>query len=184
VSYTYTVIAHSPAGDSAASPASSGVSAAEPEIPSAAPTNAPTTLTTTDGVLSSVKPSQHFTVVGTGFAPYSTVSIIIYSSPVVLGAVVVGSNGDFSKPVTIPANLSAGDHNVVASGVDPSGTIHFLRMPVTLAASAAVTTTTASPLASTGVPIGELSVWAMALIGCGAAAAVGGRRRLRPGDHG
>src|SRR5262249_48780895 len=64
--YPSPVVAHSPSGDSAASPPPTPVPPTPPVVPATAPTNAPTTLSTTDGVLASVEPAQQITLVGTG----------------------------------------------------------------------------------------------------------------------
>ena len=132
VATTYTVTAHSPTGDSPDSPASNPVTATTPEIPPAPPTTAPATLTTTDGTLSTVQPAQPVTVVGTGFAAYSTAKVVIYSDPIVLATITTDAHGDFTAPVTVPTTLSAGAHTFVASGTDPTGAIRQLQMPVTL----------------------------------------------------
>jgi titin len=177
VDYTYTVVAHAPGADSTASPASAATSAAPPIVPAEAPADAPTTLTTTDGALSSINPSQQITVTGSGFLPYSSVTVVLYSSPVVLGAAVADAHGGFSKLVTLPADLAAGQHNIVASGVDASSSIRLVRMPVTYTAaitagggtspaigSLASTGVPAEQLASTGVPAYQLAIWAIAAI--------------------
>jgi sugar lactone lactonase YvrE len=127
--YTYTVVAHSAAGDSAASVASNSVTPLSPSVASSAPTSASTTLTTNLGAISEAQPGEALTVIGTGFLPYSTATIVVYSSPVVLATVVTDANGDFSKPVTIPATLEVGSHNLVAFGVDLAGATRTLRLP-------------------------------------------------------
>ncbi|WP_201292672.1 fibronectin type III domain-containing protein [Cellulomonas citrea] len=137
VSTTYRVIVHSSSGDSAPSAASQPVTAAAPTVPAAPPASAPATLTTTQGVLTQVSPSQQLTVIGTGFAPYSTARVVIYSSPVLLAEVLVGADGTFSAPVTVPAGLEAGSHTLMAFGVDPQGQAHSLSMSVTNASGAA-----------------------------------------------
>ncbi|MDQ2955681.1 MAG: fibronectin type III domain-containing protein [Actinomycetota bacterium] len=175
VSYTYTVVAQSVPGDSAASPASNAITATSPEVPASAPTSAPTTLTTTQGVLTKVERSESITLIGAGFLPYSSVTIILYSSPVVLGTAVTDSHGDFTKQVTIPAVLSAGSHNLVATGVSPTGAVYQIRMPVTVAAAAITgtgttgtgTSTDPGALASTGAEAARIALWAALLTGAG-----------------
>nr|BFE64531.1 hypothetical protein GCM10020063_090570 [Dactylosporangium thailandense] len=174
VSYTYTVVAHTAGGDSAASPASGAVTAAQPDVPASVPLSAPTTLTTTEGVLSKVEPAQRITVVGTGFAPYSTASIILYSTPVVLGTVTTDAAGAFSQPITIPAGVGLGAHDVVAAGVDPTGTIHQIRMAVTVQAAS---TTGGGTLPVTGPQALILAVWAGIITALGAALLAYGRSR-------
>ncbi|GLL08118.1 beta strand repeat-containing protein [Dactylosporangium matsuzakiense] len=173
VSYTYTVVAHSPTGDSAASPASNAVTAAQPDVPATVPLSAPTTLTTTDGTISTVAPAQQITVLGTGFAPYSTASVILYSAPVVLGTAVTDATGSFTKTIAIPPALSAGDHNLVAAGVDPAGNVHQIRMAVTVQTSAAA----GSPLPVTGPAVAVLAIWAGLITAAGASLLVYGSRK-------
>ncbi|WP_433053507.1 beta strand repeat-containing protein [Dactylosporangium sp. CS-033363] len=176
-SYTYTVVAHSPSGDSADSLASGPVTAASPDVPAAAPAAAPTTLTTTEGTLSKVAPSQQITVVGTGFAPYSTATVVLYSSPVVLGTATTDANGSFTKQVTIPASIPAGSHNLVASGVDSSGNTHQIRMPVTTAA--ATSSGGSGGLPVTGAPVAILAIWAGLVTAAGVGLVAFGARRPR-----
>ncbi len=177
--YTYTVVAHSPAGDSTSSADSSEVVAADPAIPATAPLSAPTTLTTTDGVLTKVDPGQRVKVIGTGFAAYSTATIIIYSTPIVLGSVTADAHGNFTKLVTVPTTLAAGSHNLVASGVDPAGAVHEIRMPVKIFATATSSNGSSDgTLAGTGTPILQLIIWAAFAASLGALfLVVGGRRR-------
>ena len=151
VSYTFTVVAHSPAGDSPGSAQSSAAVPSSASVPATAPMGAPTTLTTTDGILTTVAPAQQITFLGTGFLPLSSVSMILYSSPVVLATATTDARGDFRTQVTLPATIEAGVHNLVASGVDPSGSVKFLRMPVTVAAIAAPSTSvTLTTISATG----------------------------------
>jgi titin len=180
VSYTYTVVAHSPAGDSVASPESSPVTSAAPVVPPTVPLAAPTTLTTTDGVLSKVDTGQVITVVGTGFLPFSTATIIVYSDPIVLGTAVTDANGDFTKPVTVPSSLAVGAHNLVASGVDPDGQVRQIRMPVTVQVTAASTpagTVAGSALPNTGAAVLQLAALAVALTAAGIGLVAYARRR-------
>lgn len=176
VSYTYTVIAHSPAGDSTVSSASPAIIASAPQIPTAAPTTAPTTLTTTDGVLTSVTPSQQITVVGKGFLPYSSATIIVYSAPIVLGTAITDANGDFSKHITIPTKLDPGAHNLVASGINPVGVTYLIRMPVILPPAASPANRS---LPETGVPVLQLAIWATLAAAAGIVLLTCGRARQR-----
>lgn len=129
--YTATVVAVG--HDGATGPSASGTSALvePPRVPAEAP-DTTLTLTTDKGVITTTTPGSHITVLGTGFLPFSTATVVIYSTPTVLGTVVTDAHGDFSKPVTVPATLAAGHHALIASGVAPDGTDRFLRMNVTV----------------------------------------------------
>ncbi len=177
VAYTYTVVAHTGTADSAASPASPSVTAAAPVVPVTAPTTAPATLTTTTGTPKTVTPGQHLTVTGSGFLSYSSVTVILYSDPTVLGETVTNPDGDMRSAITIPTTLTAGTHDIVASGVDATGTVRFIRLEFTLTAtspsSTPPSTTTSNgntgtgTLPNTGSPIRQLTTWAVLLIAVG-----------------
>jgi hypothetical protein len=156
-SYTISVTPITADGlEGSAGTTTTGGAVAPPTIPSSPPADAPLTLTTTDGAITSAEPGQEITVIGTGFLPYSTATIVIYSTPITLGTVTTDGTGAFSKPVTIPTTLEAGAHSLVAYGVDPSGDTHALRLNITVAAAsagvpaAATPTATGSGLAYTG----------------------------------
>ncbi|MFW3170619.1 hypothetical protein [Geodermatophilus sp. CPCC 206100] len=115
-----------------------------PQVPAKAvvPTTAPSTpftLTTDKGKITEAAPGQQVTIIGTGFAPNSTVTVIIYSEPQVLGTALTDANGNFQKAFTVPANLPAGQHSLVASGLDANGQQRFMRMDVTVAAAGTAT---------------------------------------------
>ncbi|MFI5496817.1 fibronectin type III domain-containing protein [Actinoplanes sp. NPDC051859] len=131
-SYTVTVVAIGPGGTSLPSAASNQVTVQEPEPPATVPTDAPLTLTTDKGKLALAVPSQQIVVIGTGFAPYSTAKVTIYSDPIELGTVTTDGNGNFSVPVTVPAALAAGPHTFLAVGVDPQGSSRKMALPVTV----------------------------------------------------
>jgi CshA-type fibril repeat protein len=132
-SYTVTVVARSGNGTSNASSASNAVTPTEPAIPPAVPSTAPITLTTDKGQISLATPGQQITVLGTGFAPYSTATVILYSTPIDLGNVTTDGAGSFSVPVTVPADLANGKHTFLATGINPSGGTRQMALPVTVA---------------------------------------------------
>ncbi|MFI5912145.1 fibronectin type III domain-containing protein [Dactylosporangium sp. NPDC051541] len=134
--YTYTVTSLNDYGDSVAAGPSNQATPAAP-IPPAQPPSTTLTLTTDKGAITTAAPAQRITVIGTGFAPYSTASIVVYSSPVTLGTTVTDGAGSFSQAVTLPAALTAGQHQVIASGVDPNGAPRAMKLAVTVRGPAA-----------------------------------------------
>ncbi|MFG1608043.1 fibronectin type III domain-containing protein [Actinoplanes sp. NPDC049265] len=111
---------------------------AGPVTPSAPPVTAEPpdtdlTLTTDRGDINEVSPGERLTLIGTGFAPYSTVTITLYSDPQVLATVTTDGDGAFRYTVDVPAGLSAGDHTLVAAGVDPDGNPFSRTLSVTVA---------------------------------------------------
>ncbi len=143
--------------------------------------------------LDDVTGGERIEVSGTGYLPNSTVVLIVYSTPQVLGTVVTNGTGAFTTTVLLPAGLPAGSHTLVASGVDPDGNPHDLTSPVTVTASstgvtgtggadAAATGTTPAPtsasgLASTGADVALPVVVALVTLTAGAGLVVAGRRR-------
>jgi len=91
------------------------------------PAAATATLTTDQGPISTFRPGQALTTVGAEFLSGSTVQVVVYSTPIVLGSATTAADGTVSVPVTIPADLEAGQHSLVASGVDADGNVRTLR---------------------------------------------------------
>jgi CshA-type fibril repeat protein len=131
--YTVTVFVRSEAGSSVPSAPSNAVTPLDPVIPPTAPSSAPTTLTTDKGKIALATPGQQITVIGSGFAGNSTATVILYSTPIPLGTVTTDGSGGFAAPVTVPADLPAGQHTFLASGVDPAGAPRAMALPVTVA---------------------------------------------------
>ena len=92
-------------------------------------------LTPGAGSSSKVVAGKTMVVSGTGYQPGSTVTVLIYSSPQVLTTVVADASGNFTVTVTVPAGLAAGEHTLVASGVDTLGNQRFTTLAVTVSAS-------------------------------------------------
>ncbi|MEV4139155.1 hypothetical protein AB0J72_44195 [Dactylosporangium sp. NPDC049742] len=132
-SYTVTVVAHSVAGDSVVSTASAPATAIAPAAPPAPP-RTPLKLTTDRGPITSIAPGQPLTFIGSGFAPFSTVVVSIYSAPATLATVTTDASGGFSAPVTIPAGLAEGSHTMLAQGTAPDGTARAMAVAVTTTA--------------------------------------------------
>jgi titin len=131
--YTVTVTAYSATGAASTSAVSDSVVPTVPEISTTPPvTDLP--LETGDGDISATEPGEELVVIGNGYAPYSTVTITVYSDPIVLATVTTDEAGAFRQAVVVPENLSAGMHSFVAAGVDPSGEFRALRLDVTVQA--------------------------------------------------
>jgi titin len=172
--YTVTVVARGThGGDSAPGQASTVARPTTPQPPAAPPATS-LTLTTDQGNTGRVEPGQQMVVSGTGFAPYSTVTITVYSEPLVLTTVTTDGNGSFSVPVTVPTGLDAGRHSFVALGVDPDGEAHSLRLDLTVPAAAPAPADDEDSLPVTGAGLIVLMVTGLSLIVGGAAL-----RRLR-----
>ncbi|WP_433054997.1 Ig-like domain repeat protein [Dactylosporangium sp. CS-033363] len=175
-SYTYTVVAHSAAGDSEPSTATAATTPEAPSTP-AAPPSTNLTLTTTDGQITTAAPGQVVTFVGTGFAPYSTVTITIYSTPIELGRVTTDATGSFQVPITLPQQLAAAQHTVVAQGSAPDGSVRAMSLAVAVAAAPVITNPPAAgSLPVTGPPVGVLLLTGLVLAVTGAGLVRMGRR--------
>ena len=109
-------------------------------------------------------------VSGTGYLPGSTVTVLTHSSPQVLTTVVADPSGNFTVTVTVPAGLAAGQHTLVASGVDTLGNDRFTTLAVTVSAAG-----TAS-LAYTGADVGLPAIGGLAAVALGAGLIVVRRR--------
>ena len=92
-------------------------------------------------------PGRPWTAVGYGYAPASTVQILVDSTP--LGTTTATSSGRIDATFTFPASAALGPHTVVASGTGPDGQPNLVVTPLAVALnSAAVTTTTVPPTGS------------------------------------
>ena len=144
-------------------------------IPAAAvPATVPTKngdLTLAPSSAGAITPGKKLTVSGTGYAPGSMVSVVMYSTPQVLTTVVADASGNFTVEVTVPAGLAAGKHTVVASGVDANGVLRYVTLPIT------VTTTGGAMLANTGADVTVPALGGIAVLGLGAGLIVVARRR-------
>ncbi|WP_433076804.1 fibronectin type III domain-containing protein [Dactylosporangium sp. CA-052675] len=166
-SYTVTVVAKGVhGGDSAASPPSAAVAPTTPAPPATVP-DTPLTLATDQGPAGTVPPGKRIVVTGHGFAPYSTVTVTVYSTPTVLTTVTADANGDFSAPVTVPADLPAGEHAFVALGTGPDGTAHTLKLALTVRPAAATPPATPPAPAPGTLPVTGAALSLMLLTGLG-----------------
>jgi titin len=130
--YRISVVALSERGESPASGASDPVTPTAPAISATPPvTNLP--LETSGGDISSAAPGQEIVMIGSGYAPHSTVTIAVYSAPMVLASVTADETGSFRQTITVPDGLAGGSHSFVAAGVDKDGKSRALRLDVTVA---------------------------------------------------
>ncbi|AGZ42862.1 fibronectin type III domain-containing protein [Actinoplanes friuliensis] len=151
VEYTVRVVALS-TGGSTTSTASATATPVAPSLPTAPPSSAPS-LTTADGDITTAVPGQEIVLVGDGFAPHSTVQIAVYSKPQLLDTVVTDADGSFRKLVRLPAGLAAGQHTLLATGVDPDGNVLVRTLSVTVkAATSAPTAPSVDPEPGTSMP--------------------------------
>jgi LPXTG-motif cell wall-anchored protein len=148
----------------------------------AAPATVPTKngdLSLPAGVTTTVAPGKTMTVSGSGYAPNSTITVAIYSTPQVLTTVVTDASGNFTATVTVPAGLEAGNHTLVASGVDSSGNVRYVNLPVTVSSSGTATITGKATLAYTGADVALPSIIGLVAVSLGAGLILVRRRARR-----
>lgn len=145
---------------------------AAPVVPSAPPTSTDH-LVLPAGTSDTLPAGTTVKLTGHGYLPNSTVSVIIYSSPQVLTSVVTDSTGSFEVTVTVPKGLESGHHTLVASGVDPTGTVRYVTLPVTVTGG----TTGSGGLAYTGFDVALPLTGGLIALGVGATLMVVTRRR-------
>jgi titin len=185
-SYTVTVVAHTAAGiNSAPSDPTAPVIATPPAVPVIVP-DTDANLTTDRGPISAAAPGQQIVLIGTGFAPHSTVTIAIYSAPMLLATVITDNRGDFTHSVTVPPDLPVGEHTFVAMGVDADGEPYAMKLRVAVAPGPAGPGTGTDPLAATGAGTAPLVSTGLLLIVVGAVAyrtgATSGQQPARRGS--
>ncbi len=118
---------------------------ASPSVPATVPAS-DGTISRPDGGTGSVQAGSSVTLSGDGYLPGSTVTVVVYSAPQVLGHTTADVNGHWELEVVLPAGLVSGSHTLVASGVDAAGDPRFLTLPITVTGGAA--TPTATPTAT------------------------------------
>ena len=124
-------------------------------------------------------PGSTIGVTGEGWAPGTTETISIMSSPVVLGTAVANGQGDFTTSDTIPLNASLGSHEIVATGPSEANPAQ----PLTLSANLTVVASTAAqPAAAATQPFTGWDTRApllasLALVVAGSAAVLIARNR-------
>jgi hypothetical protein len=176
VAYTLHVVAEGPGGSSPeATGTPSGRATGAPQAPETVPTEA---VPVGSG---SATPGEKVTISGSGFAPGSTVVLTVHSTPVNLGTATVAADGTFTATVTLPSNLPAGSHHLLATGLAPDGSVRYVSKALTVAASGTGGGTAALPVTGTNVTRFALGAFALAMLGMVLVAATDGRivRRLR-----
>jgi hypothetical protein len=103
-----------------------------PAAPAVVPAGDASLHSGTGPVPATLTAGQKLPLSGSGFAPGSTVSLYLYSTPTLLGTVLTDATGSFSTTVTLPAGLAPGAHHLVAVGVDASVNARVLRSDVTV----------------------------------------------------
>lgn len=77
-------------------------------------------------------PGEVLGVSGTGWLPGSTVTICLFSSPVLLGTATVDGNGNFRTTVRIPTSVDPGEHTLVMAGLDADSLPREVSIPLTI----------------------------------------------------
>ena len=77
------------------------------------------------------------TVTGDGFAPNTQLTVELHSTPVVLATTTSDGAGHYSVTVVIPAGTAPGAHEIVTTGLGPSGEVRTSSISITVQAAAA-----------------------------------------------
>jgi LPXTG-motif cell wall-anchored protein len=125
------------------------------------------------GQSGSVAPGATVRITGGGYLANSTVTLIAYSEPQVLTTTVADANGNIDVTVTVPAGLAAGDHTLVAAGVDAQGNTHYLTLSITVTGG----TTGSGGLAHTGASIALPALSGLIALSAGGGLLFAARRR-------
>jgi CshA-type fibril repeat protein len=151
--YTVTVVAHSSTGDSLPSLAPAAVTPRAPVIPALLPSTASPVLTTDQGQIGLATGGQTITAIGSGFAPYSTVTLAMYPAATDLGDLTTTASGGFSQRVTLPGTLAVGSHTLLAAGADPQSTVRQISLPLTVASDTMTSKGTGAAVQTARLPI-------------------------------
>lgn len=146
----------------------------------------PTTGTVLETPQAATVPGQQMELVAVGFQPGETVAFYLHSEPVYLGTAVADAFGVARLMATVPADVPAGAHTVIATG-GTSGRWATLAVQLALPGSAAVPVSApvaaapvavAAPgaLAVTGSQSGVLGLTAGLLLAAGGGLVLVGRR--------
>lgn len=144
-----------------------------PAVPAVPPAGSGAVTGADGAALSTITPGATITLTGSGYAPRTRVDLYVYSTPQFLGTVVTDDAGAFTATVTLPRDLEAGEHHLVASGLDRSGNPRYLRTDVALAAP----TSSPTQLAWTGVDVLPVAGAGLLALLLGAGLVILARRR-------
>jgi hypothetical protein len=120
----------------------------------------PTTGTVLETPKAATAPGQQMELVAVGFQPGETVAFYLHSEPVYLGTAVADAFGVARLMATVPADVPAGAHTVIATG-GTTGRWAMLAVELALPVSAAVPV--AAPLAA--APVAVAAPGALAVTG-------------------
>jgi hypothetical protein len=82
----------------------------------------------------SVGQGNQLNIGGTGYLPNSNPSLLIGSLPINLGTVTTDSTGSFVTTITVPTQVTPGQHELEAVGLAPDGSLRVLGQGVTVTA--------------------------------------------------
>jgi len=158
-----------------------------PEIPATVPDKDGDLRGASGAAIEKVTAGKEVVIKGSGFAAFSSVRAIIYSTPTELKTFVTDENGEFEVTVTIPENLPAGAHSLVVTGVDDEGNERTLRVDVTVSAASGTATVTDAALVTasvgrhpdTGFSVAGPLLGGTAAVGLGVGLLVVSRRRSK-----
>lgn len=115
------------------------------------------------------------------FMPGSTVTITMYSDPVVLGTAIADSLGNVEATVTIPTGAALGSHLIELAGTGRDGqpTVMGVSIAVQLSSlgTGATGTSTGTPLPVTGTESTGLATAGVALVVAGGLVVLATRKR-------
>jgi hypothetical protein len=136
-SYTVTVVANSVVlglTSAVSAPAAPvvAVNAAAATLPTAQPASGGSLISSAGTAL---RVNGLTTLTGTGWAPFTGISVGIYPGPVSLGTAVTDSTGSFSLSVAIPSGTTVGTHVIVAGGLLTTNALRYKTLGTTISAA-------------------------------------------------
>lgn len=175
---TFSVVASTSVGaaEPAVSASASVLSNAAPEtVPAATEGTSVRFVDASGNPVSSVTPGQKVTVEASGFLGGSNVQAFAYSTPTLLGAAVTDADGAATFEVTVPTDLTPGEHTLVAIGFGAGGSTAVATSALVVAApgvpvapgapvAASLPATGANPLPWAVLAAGLLAVGALGLL--------------------